>query len=112
MNVIYYQNLLNGEFDQEQKINQWFDNFLDSFKEHEYFTLDLINMPAWQYKNMVNTAKENNVKMLTSKQWEIFRKYIKFENGAYEKFSNFIHKGRKFRITISDKTGFCVIKID
>ena len=56
-------------------------------------------------------AESNHWRMLSGKQWDIFRKYIRFEKGTYEEFANFEHNGRKFAIRISNSTGFVTIKI-
>ena len=105
-----YQNLLTGEYNVFRKINKWFSDFLDSFTESEYYAQDYTLKP-WEYKNLMKLAESNNWKMLSVKQWGIFRKYVRFERGTYEEFANFVHNGRKFAIRVSDSTGFVSIKI-
>ena len=105
-----YQNLLTGEYNVSRKINKWFSDFLDSFTESEYYAQDYTLEP-WQYKDLMKLAGSNHWKMLSVKQWDIFRKYIRFERGTYEEFAKFEHNGRKFAIRISNYTGFVTIKI-
>lgn len=108
--VMVYQNLLTGEYNVPHKINKWFSDFLDSFKESEYHAQEG-RLKPWQYKGLMKLVESNHWRMLSEKQWDIFCKYIRFEEGTYEKFAKFVHNGRKFAITISDSTGFVTIKI-
>lgn len=105
-----YQNLLTGEYNVSRKINKWFSDFLDSFTESEYCAQEG-RLKPWQYKDLMNLAESNHWRMLSGKQWDIFRKYIRFEMGTYEEFANFEHNSRKFAIRISNSTGFVTIKI-
>lgn len=107
---IMCMNLLTGEYNVPKKINQWFSDFLDSFKESEYCALTA-NLKPWQYKNMMTSTKDDNWNMLSRKQWNVFEKYVHFENETYGYFANFKHKGRTFRIRISSVTGLAIIKI-
>ena len=105
-----YQNLLTGEYNVSRKINDWFSGFLNSFTESEYHAQEG-RLKPWQYKNLMKLADSNHWKMLSEKQWDIFRKYIRFERNAYEEFANFKHNNRKFAIRISNSTGFVTINI-
>ena len=110
MNVLMYMNFLTGEYNVSKKINQWFSNFLDSFRESEY-NVQTTRIEPWQYKNLMTTAERNHWHMLTEKQWSVFEKNINFESGTYEMFANFKHKGRTFEIRVARATGFATIKI-
>lgn len=110
MTILMYMSLLTGEYNVSKKINQWFSDFLDSFKEFEY-NYQTTRITPWQYKNLMDLAKRDHWNMLSGKQWGIFEKYIKFESGTYEYFANFKHNGRTFKISVSRKTGLATIKI-
>lgn len=106
-----YMNLLTGKYNVPHRINQWFSDFLDSFVDSEYYAQDTYLKP-WQYAGLMRSARTDNWNMLSSKQWGIFRKYLRFEHSTYGEFANFEHHGRIFRISISDDTGFVSIKIN
>lgn len=108
---IVFMNLLTGEFNKPHKINRWFSDFLDSFSKTEYHAQATMLKP-WQYKRLMKDAETNHWNMLSTKQWDIFCKYINFESAPQEEFANFIHNGRKFKIRISITTGFATITIE
>ena len=94
-----------------KRINKWFaEVFLESFDPGEYHAQDSW-LKAWQYKGLMELAEANRWKMLSPKQWDIFRRYSPFESSAYEDFSNFETKTKKVKIRISNTTGFVTINI-
>ena len=107
---IFYLNLLTGVHDKEYTINDWFSNFLDSFTESEYHAQQGRLRPL-QYKNLMTLVESNHWKMLSSKQWDIFCKYLNFTRSTWEEFANFKHNERVFNIRVSNTTGFVTIKI-
>ena len=107
---IFYLNLLTGEYNNEHKINKWFSDFLDSFTESEYHAQQGRLKPL-QYKNLMTLVESNHWKMLSSKQWDIFCKYLDFTRSTWESFTNFKHNERVFNIRVSNTTGFVTIKI-
>ena len=110
MNILMYMNLLTGEYNAPHKINKWFSDFLESFTRPEYYA-QTTRIKPWQFKNLMGTAERNSWNMLSTKQWDIFEKYIKFESSAFEMFANFKHNGRTFNIRVSRDTGLATIKI-
>lgn len=105
-----YMNLLTGEYNVPHRINKWFSDFLDSFTKPEYH-VQAYRIKPWQYKKLMELATSNRWNMLSAKQWDIFCKYIRFENGSYERFANFEHNGKIFKIRVSNVTGFATIEI-
>lgn len=111
MSVIMYKNKLNGNYDVERRSSAWFtDKFLESFDYGEYHAQEG-RLKPWQYKGLMELAESNKWKMLTPKQWDVFRNNVRFDRGTYEEFAHFRTKSRKVSITISDATGFVTIKI-
>lgn len=103
-------NLSTGEYNNEHKINKWFSDFLDSFTGSEYHAQQGRLKPL-QYKNLMALVEANHWKMLSSKQWDIFCKYLNFTRSTWEEFANFKHNERVFNIRVSNTTGFVTIKI-
>ena len=94
-----------------RKLNRWFaEVFLESFDAGEYHAQDGWLKP-WQYKGLMNLVEVNHWKMLSSKQWDIFRKYVPWETATYEKFANFETETKAIKIIISRSTGFVTINI-
>lgn len=94
-----------------KKLNKWFaEVFLESFDEGEYHAQDGWLKP-WQYKGLMNLVEVNHWKMLSSKQWDIFRKYAPWETATYEEFANFETETKVVKISVSRSTGFVTINI-
>lgn len=94
-----------------RKLNKWFTEvFLESFGVGEYHAQDSWLKP-WQYKGLMNLAEVNHWKMLSSKQWDIFRKYVPWETAIYEEFANFETETKTVKIRVSRSTGFVTINI-
>lgn len=94
-----------------KKLNKWFaEVFLESFDAGEYHAQDGWLKP-WQYKGLMKLAESNHWKMLSPKQWDVFRRNVSFESATWEDFANFETETKKVRIRISRSTGFVTINI-
>ena len=91
--------------------NKWFyETFLESFETGRYHAQDGWIKP-WQYKNLMQLAESNHWNMLSTKQWEVFRRNVLFDRSAWEEFANFETDTKIVKIRISNQTGFTTIDI-
>lgn len=94
-----------------KKLNKWFaEVFLESFECGEYHAQDSWLKP-WQYKGLMELAEANHWKMLSPKQWDVFRRNAPWQSSTWEDFSNFQTKTKEVKIRISRSTGFVTINI-
>lgn len=92
-------------------MNKWFSEvFLESFEPGRYHAQDGWLEP-WQFKGLMKLAEANHWKMLSSKQWDVFRRNINLKWSTWEEFANFETKTKKVSIRVSNKTGFVTIDI-
>lgn len=92
------------------KTNKWFDKFLDSFETGQYQG-QYGYLKKWQYKNLMDTARRNNWKMVTSRQLDVFMSNIKMQRATWEQFGTYETDAVKCEITVSNTTGFATIRI-
>ena len=110
MNVLY-KNPLNGEFTVKRKASPWFvETFLESFEPGEYHAQDC-RLKPWQYKGLMELAEANHWKMLSPKQWDVFRGNVRWEDAPREEFAHFRTNTKDVSIRISNVTGFVTINI-
>lgn len=92
------------------KANAWFNKFLGSFESGQY-QAQYGYLKKWQYKNLMDTARRNNWKMLTSRQLDVFMNNIKMQRATWEQFGTYETDDVKCEIRISTQTGFATINI-
>lgn len=91
--------------------SKWFnDVFLESFEDGQYVAQDSWLKP-WQYKNLMETVERNHLQMLSPKQWGVFQRNIDLEWSPMQYWGEAETRTRRVSVTVSNMTGFVIIKI-
>ena len=92
---------------------KWFlEKFLPSFPDGKYYFYSS-RIPKYQYAGFCKWCEENNYRILSAKQIEIFLSYVDaWITAPFHNYRKLERDGLKILIDESQTTGFCTMTIE